>query len=311
MSATEGTLLHWLGETVRGAHKEARGMRTAGATAASIVRIVRAAFQHARRDALLAFAGNLTYNAFLAVFPFLLFLVSILKVIHATGLITQLVATVTRSLPAPAAEVVRHQILPDVMSRLTDSPILSLFLALGSLWSVSFVGRAVVQAINRMYDVEDRRPWWQRILIPLLFSLGAAVLFVGALSLIVFGSTITEGVGAFLGHEDLGWWVWLVLRWPLMIVLTFLGFALIYYWAPDIEQRVRFASIGAAAATAAWLIFSAAFALVLNNFAQFLISPLYGWFTGLIILLMYLYWSSAILLAGAEINRAIDDARSQ
>jgi membrane protein len=272
-------------------------------------RIIRDAARHAQDDALPAFAGNVTYNAFLAIFPFLLFLVSLLKGIHATGLITQLTATLTRSLPAPAAQLVRHQILPDVMSRLTDSPILSVFLALGSLWAVSFVGRAVVQAVNRMYDVTDRRPWWQRILIPLLFSLGAAVLFAAALALIVLGSAVVVGVGRLLGNESVGWWVWLVVRWPLLVVLTFLGFALIYYCAPDLEQRVPFVSIGAALATVAWLIFSAVFALVLNNFAQFLISPLYGWFTGLIILLMYLYWSSVILLAGAEINRTLDEVR--
>jgi uncharacterized BrkB/YihY/UPF0761 family membrane protein len=45
---------------------------------------------------------------------------------------------------------------------------------------------------------------------------------------------------------------------------------------------------------------------VLNQFGTFLVDPLYGWFTGLIVLLLYLYWSSLILLVGAEINRVVD-----
>jgi membrane protein len=275
----------------------------------SAVDLVRLTVRHAREDALMAFAGNLTYNAFLAVFPFLLFLVSILKTIHATGMIHDLVRTLTHSLPAPAARLVRQQILPDVMSRLTSNPWLSLFLALGSLWAVSFVGRAIVQAMNHMYDTDERRSWWVRALLPLLFSLGAALLFIAALAMIVFGPALSVGVGNFLGSGSVGWWTWTMLRWPLLIALAFLAFALIYYWGPDVQQRVPFVSVGAGVSTAAWVIFSIAFSLVLNRFAQFLISPLYGWFTGLIILLMYLYWSSVIILAGAEINRVIEDQK--
>jgi membrane protein len=221
-------------------------------------------------------------------------------------MIRYLVRTVTHSLPAPAAHLVRQQILPDVISRLTSNPLLSLCLALGSLWAVSFVGRAIVQAINRMYESEDRRPWWQRLVLPLVFSVGAAVLFIAALALIVFGQALSVWVGNLLGSGSAGWWAWFVLRWPLLVVLVFIAFALIYYWGPDVSQRVSFVSIGAAVATAAWILFSIGFSLVLNHFAQFLVTPLYGWFTGLIILLMYLYWSSVILLAGAEINRAIE-----
>jgi membrane protein len=151
-----------------------------------------------------------------------------------------------------------------------------------------------------MYEVKDRRPWWQRLLFPLAFALGAAVLFIAALALVLAGSAISVGAGSA------GWWAWYVLRWPILIALAFLAFALIYYCAPDRGQRAPFVSLGAALATAVWLLFSAAFSLVLNNFAQFLISPLYGWFTGLIILLMYIYWSSVILLLGAEVNRVIE-----
>jgi membrane protein len=201
---------------------------------------------------------------------------------------------------------VRHQILAAVLSRLTTNPILSLFLALGSLWAVSFVARAIVQAVNRMYGVEDSRPLWQRFLLPLLFSLGASTLFLVALGVIVFGSSISVDLGKGLGSGSMGWWAWAILRWPLLLALAFLAFDLVYACAPDVHQRTALVSGGALLATFTWLLFSAAFSLVLNHFAQFLVSPLYGWFTGLIILLMYLYWSSVILLVGAEINWVVE-----
>lgn len=306
-----GKPLHVVEETAGEVGDRARRIQVPGLGSTSAVDLVRLTFQHAQDDALMAFAGNLTYNAFLAVFPFLLFLLSILKAVHATGMINDLVGTVTHSLPRPAAHLVRQQILPDVVSRLTTNPLLSVFLALGSLWAVSFVGRAIVQAMNRMYETDERRPLWARALLPLLFSLGAAVLFIAALALIVFGQALSVRAGTVLGSGTVGWWAWNVVRWPLLIALAFLAFALIYYWGPDVKQRVPFVSLGAAVSTAAWVIFSVAFSLVLDRFAQFLISPLYGWFTGLIILLMYLYWSSVIILAGAEVNRVIEELRPE
>jgi membrane protein len=148
---------------------------------------------------------------------------------------------------------------------------------------------------------------WQRFLIPLAFSLGATVLFIAALALIVLGAQISVGVGRVLGSGGVGWWAWYLLRWPILAALAFLAVALTYYCAPDLEQHVPFVSVGAALATAAWLIFSTAFSLVLNHFAHFLLNPLYGWFTGLIILLMYIYWSSVIVLVGAEVNRVVEE----
>lgn len=306
MSLSANALIRRLRETMLGAQEEARRIEVPVAGRPSLMDLVLLVARYSREDALLAFAGNLSYNWFLAIFPFLLFLVSLLKVIHATGLITSLVDQVDSSLPAPAAQLIRQQILPDVMSRLTNNPLLSISLALGALWAVSFGTRAIVQAMNRMYGVEDRRPPWERFVLPLVFSAGAAALFLTALGLLVFGSPISVAAGRALGSGSMGLLAWSILRWPLLLCLAFLAFALLYSWAPDVHPGVPFLSVGAVLATVAWLIFSVGFALVLNNFAQFLVSPLYGWFTGLIILLMYLYWSSVILLVGAEVNRAID-----
>ncbi len=65
-------------------------------------------------------------------------------------------------------------------------------------------------------------------------------------------------------------------------------------------------SPGAVSATVAWLLFTVTFSAILNQFGMFLVDPLYGWFTGLIVLLLYLYWSSIVLLLGAEVKRVIE-----
>lgn len=267
--------------------------------------LVRLTLQHGGRDHLSAFAGNLTYNAFLAAFPFLLFLVSLLKVVHATNLVKTASNTISRTLPSSAAQVLHRQILPEVLSRLTDSTVLSILLALGSLWAVSAVARSAMEAMDVMYEVKDHRGFVARLLLSVVLSLAAALLFLAAIALLVFGPTIASLTDRVLGAGTIAWWLWSVVQWPLLLSFALLAFALIYYYAPDVTQRFRLVAPGAITATIAWLVFSVGFSFVLNRFGHFLVNPIYGWFTGLIIFLMYIYWSSVILLAGAEINRTV------
>jgi membrane protein len=277
----------------------------------SLTDLIRSTAFHVREDRLSVFAGNLTYNAFLAFFPFMLFLVSLLKVARATSLVTTLVDTMSRTLPSSAATLVRQQILPEVLSRLTSNPILSAFLALGSLWAASAVARAVMEAMNVMYGVKHSRSLWFRLLLSILLSAGAAVLFLAALALIVFGPFFAVRMSLLTGHGTILRWTWNVGQWLLLLVIALLAFASIYYFAPNVEHRSRFVSLGALVATGSWIIFSLIFSFVLNQFGNRLIDPLYGWFAGVIILLMYMYWSSLILLAGGEINRVIESHASE
>jgi membrane protein len=268
--------------------------------------IARLAAQQAGPHHLPAFAGNLTYHAFLASFPFLLFVLSLLRALHATDLLTGLVDVLTASLPTSSAQLFREQIQPDVVSRIPNSWLLNVVLALGSLWAVSAVFRAVTAAMNVMYECTERRPLWARFGLSIVLSFLTACLFLSALVLILAGSraaaAVAEAVhlGASFGA------IWTAVQWVILVGCAFLAFAVTYHVAPDVKRPIRSVSPGALAATAAWLLFTLAFSGVLNQFGTFLVDPLYGWFTGLIVLLLYLYWSSLVLLVGAEINRVIE-----
>ena len=100
--------------------------------------------------------------------------------------------------------------------------------------------------------------------------------------------------------------IWNVVQWVILVASAFLGFALTYYLAPNVKRPIRSISPGALGATVAWVLFTIGFSGVLNHFGPLLVDPLYGWFTGLIVLLLYLYWSSLILLVGAEVNHVIE-----
>jgi membrane protein len=133
-------------------------------------------------------------------------------------------------------------------------------------------------------------------------SVLTAALFLVALVLMLAGSYMAEAVHLGTSFAT----IWNVAQWLILVASAFLGFALTYYLAPDVKRPIRSVSPGALGATAAWVLFTIVFSGVLNRFGTLLIDPLYGWFTGLIVLLLYLYWSSLILLVGAEVNHVIE-----
>jgi membrane protein len=273
--------------------------------------LVRLTAQQTGPHHLPAFAGNLAYNAFLASFPFLLLLLSVLRAVHAPELLNGLVDVLGASLPAASAQLFRDQIQPDVASRIPNSGLLNLILALGSLWAVSAVFRAVTAAMNVMYEATDTRPLWARFGLSVVLSVLAAALFLVALALILAGSRTAAAVveAVHLGTSFAT--IWNVVQWVILVAFAFLGFGLTYYLAPDVKRPIRSISPGALGATAAWVLFTIVFSGVLNHLGPFLVDPLYGWFTGLIVLLLYLYWSSLILLVGAEINHVIEADRAR
>ena len=268
--------------------------------------LVRLTAQQTGPHHLPAFAGNLAYNAFLASFPFLLLLLSVLRAAHAAELLGGLVDMLGASLPVASAQLFREQIQPDVASRIPNSWLLNAVLAVGSLWAVSAVFRAVTAAMNVMYDAADTRPLWARLGLSVVLSVLTASLFLLALLLTLAGSR-TAAAAADAIHLDASFaTLWNVVQWVILVASAFLGFALTYYLAPDVKRPIRSVSPGALGATVAWVLFTIAFSGVLNHFGPFLVDPLYGWFTGFIVLLLYLYWSSLILLVGAEINHVIE-----
>ena len=83
------------------------------------------------------------------------------------------------------------------------------------------------------------------------------------------------------------------------------AFALVYYFAPDVEQRFKWISPGSIAAVVLWLLFSLLFSFYVNNFGSY--NKTYGALAGIAILMLYIYYTSYILLLGAEMNQVIEE----
>ena len=259
--------------------------------------VIRAAGPHH----LTAVAGNLAYNAFLAIVPFVLLLVSVLRALHATDVLTALLDLVSAPLPAATGELVRNQLQAEVTSRLPPQWVLASLLGLGALWASSAGFRAVAAAMNVIYETPDDRPLVSQIGSSLVLSLVSAALLLTAFALL----QVTSHVLATVVHAP-AQQLWNVVKWVVLIGSAFVAFAATYAIVPQVKRPVRAIAPGAAFATVALVVFSVCFAVVINVFGPVLVDPLYGWFTGIFALLLYLYWAAFILLLGGEVNTAIE-----
>jgi membrane protein len=262
-------------------------------------------YKEMSEDHVMAFAGNLTYKGLFAIFPFFTFLLSLLGLFNATDLVNTMVDKLSGIVPQSATKFVEGQLLSITQSQaesaFTFGAIISILLA---LWGVSGAFRSVMEAMNVMYEVEEDRPFWKVYGLSIFMSLAVTVLLVGALVLVIFGESIGVRVADLVGLGSVFATLWSIVQWPVVALVVLFAFALIYYFAPAARQRFRWISPGSILAFVFWLIFSLLFSLYASMAGSY--NETYGSLAGVIILLLYVYYSALIMLVGAEINQVIE-----
>src|SRR5215208_6842822 len=196
-----------------------------------------------QEDHLAAFAGNLTYKGLFALFPFFVFLLSLLGLFGAPDLLQTLIEQARGVLPQGAIDFLEGQLLSiagnKAQGAFTAGALVSILLA---LWGISGAFRSVMEAMNVMYEIEEARPFWKQLLISVFLSLGVAALLLFALVLVVFGPEIGGAVADAVGLGSVFQLVWNIVQWPVLIFLVVFAFAVVYYYAPDVEQSFKWIS---------------------------------------------------------------------
>ena len=170
-----------------------------------------------------------------------------------------------------------------------------------ALWSASSGMGNLTAAINLAYDEKETRGWVRRKATSLALTVGAILFVVVALGLIA----VLPALLAKTGLGDVGRVAINVLRWPLLGVGLLLGLATVYRYAPDrAAPRWSWASPGALVAMVVWLVASVAFSVYTANFASY--NKTYGSLGAVVILMMWLYLSAYVVIAGAELNAELE-----
>ncbi|WNG56791.1 YihY/virulence factor BrkB family protein [Archangium gephyra] len=240
-------------------------------------------------------AGSVTFFAVLALFPFLLFLVALASLVIDPAQAQVLIQELGRVAPEAVTEIVGQR-LKDLAAG-NNVGLLTVG-ALGAVWAASGGVVAMMDALNTVYDVNETRPFWKVRGTAILVTIGGAVLSI----LASLAMVATPAVAKFLG-EPLGTVV-MWLRLPVAGVLMMLVWAFIYFLLPDVKQRFKFITPGSVVGVIAWLIASWGFSLYVRNFGSY--DANYGALGGVIVMLLWMWISSQVILLGAEINAVLE-----
>lgn len=247
------------------------------------------------RDKVSDVAGALTFFGVLAIFPFLIFLVSLASVMIDPAQAQVLVNELSRVAPHEVATI-----LGDRLKSLASGNNVGLLTVggIGAIWAASGGIVALMDALNTVYGVEEKRPFWKVRGLALLSTLGAALISIIAAAIAVAALPLAQKVGG--PFPTLVTW----LRLPVAGLLMMFLWALLYWALPDVKQQFKFITPGSVVGVIIWLIASWGFSVYVTNFGKYDAS--YGTLGGVVVLLMWMWISAQVILLGAEINSIIE-----
>jgi membrane protein len=170
-----------------------------------------------------------------------------------------------------------------------------------ALWSANAGMKAIIDALNVVYEEDEKRGFIKLTLVSLAFTLGA----IAAVLLSVGAIVVVPLVLAHFGLESMAANLVSILRWPLLLLMVMTGLALLYRFGPSRRKpKWQWVSVGSIFATLAWLGGSALLSWYLANFANY--NATYGSLGAAIGLMMWMWMSSIVVLFGAELNSEIE-----
>jgi membrane protein len=264
--------------------------------------ILKRTFKEVIDDNCLGMAAQLAYYFFLSLFPALLVIVALTS-FFPYRVLDNIIGWFSVFTPPEVLGIVKGQI-----QQITGSGNAGLltFGVLGALWSSSSAMSAIIDTLNRAYGIKEARPWWKTQILAIVLTMAMSMFVLISFTLVIAGPEIAEYLATRVGLGPAFAWTWKIFQWPVVFLLISEGFAIVYYLAPDVEQRWPWILPGAHVATLLWLAISLGFRVYVMNFGHF--NKTYGAIGAAIVLLLWFYLSGLVLLFGAELNSEIEHA---
>lgn len=250
-------------------------------------------------------ASSLAYSFMLAFFPATIFLFTLIPFIPIKNFQGQLLNLISTILPYNAYMAFQATI-EDIIKRPHPS-----LLSVGFLTALYFATSGVhklMQDFNKSSLVVEKRGWLKRRIIALFLTLGISVSMLFAIVVMIVGQSI---IALMQAHMDSGSHFWLYIitfsRWLIVIAIFFISISLLYRYGPANKKKWKFLNTGSVLATGLAILTSIGFGYYINNFSSY--NKLYGSIGTLIVLMLWLYLNSFILLIGFELNASLDFAK--
>lgn len=256
------------------------------------------------KDDCVVMAASMAFNLILTLFPFLVAITAIFGLLGTEQTIDQIMGTVKSVAPSEAVVVV-EKVLRETLNS-SSRGILTISFLIGIVFASNAIN-VLMKLLNKAYGVPETRSLWKiralTLWVIILFVLAVFVIT----NLIIMGRVILAFLDNFIGIPEAIIDAINVARWPVTFLMLFIIGFIIYYFMPNIstsfKNRILSTLPGTLFFTLAWLAMSRLFGLYVENFAQF--NKVYGTFGAVIILLLWLYYTSLVVLIGGEVNSEV------
>lgn len=261
-------------------------------------------------DGITGRAAQMSFYFFLSVFPMLLILMAVLGLfLDAQWLIRDAIFDRLSSV-VPDSMVRLFVRLLDHLAAQPGGPLTWGILV--ALWAASSGMVATIRGLNLAYDVKEERPWWRRRLVGVALTLVFMLLLAVAMLLLAYGVPIAEAVAYRMRLGEAFLLAWRLGQWPVIFGFVLLAFDLLYHYAPNRPPNRPhlpggWLQPGTLIAIALWLAASLGLKYFVANFAHYNVA--YGSLGAVIVLLLWFYLTGIAILAGAEINAQLENAR--
>lgn len=256
------------------------------------------------RGSLTTRASAIAFSFFLAIFPSIIFLFTLIPYIPVDNFQAQFFSMLKELIPSNAFAALESTLLEVIT--LKSGGMLSFGFVAALFFSTNGVN-SLFGAFNATYHTYESRNIWSQYMISILLTVFLTFLISLATGLIVFGQVVLTYFEAHnIIRDALAIWLLVFGKWLVVLVLFFFSIALLYYFAPAERTKFRFFSPGASLATILIIITSIVFSAYVNNFGQY--NKLYGSIGSFMALMLWLYFNAIALLVGFELNASIQSA---
>lgn len=258
-------------------------------------------FNHAE---VMGLSAQLAYFFLLSLFPFLLFIVTLLGYLPIDD--RMIIDVLSEYLPGEVIRMIDQNLTQIVNNR--SGGLLSISI-LGTLWSASNGFNAITKSFNRAYNVDPDRNFFLGRLIAIGLMLTIIIAIVFALLLPVFGKVLIEYISVVIPIPEGFLNSWNLFRWATSSIMFFIIFYVLYKLAPNKKFTENYVIWGTIFATISWQLVSYGFSYYVETLGNFSIT--YGSLGTVIVLMIWFYMSGIIITTGGVINALITERKSK
>jgi len=258
-------------------------------------------YEQVQEDRILSIAAGVVFYCLLALFPAVTALVSLYGLFAQSSTIQDHLAFLTTLMPAAAVTIIDEQIARVVSKGNTQLGV-NFLVGLGiALWSANAGMKALIDALNIVYEEDEKRGFFKLNLVALAFMMGAILSLLLAIGAVVALPLLLDRIG--LGHltillMDYG-------RWPILTLGLIVGLAVLYRYGPSRrEPKWTWVSVGSLIASVLWIAASAVLSLYLEKYAHY--DATYGTLGTAIGLMIWMWMTTIVILLGAELNSEME-----